>query len=216
MKTLPIMVITLMALLSATAQESAPAAGLFVTERSKEERINFLMKLAGTYLEDGNSEAAVLVYDRVLKLEPEEFEIYDVIAAIYIGAHKYAEAEKILLNQIETNPEAFRPKNNLAWLYATATDPAFRDGREAVRLAQEAMVAEPNSHHVWSTLAEAYYVTGDYEKAYRAIRHMATLAIKQNVSITQEAVDEYNAQIRKCKRALDTQKILSGEDIDSL
>lgn len=215
MKTFISLVMVGIFLLPASAQESGPASGLLVTERPKEERIHFLMTLGGAYMEEGDTDSAVSVYERVLELEPEEFEIYGVISAVYISAHKYAEAERILLEQIETDPDAFRPKNNLAWLYATATDPAFRDGHKAVRLAQEAIVSEPYSHHVWSTLAEAYYVTGDYEKAYRAIRHMAALAIQQNISITKEAVDNYNAQIRKCKRALDIQKMMSGEEIET-
>jgi predicted Zn-dependent protease len=205
----------IMALIFLTSASAQDGAGLRITERTKEERIDFLMRLAQAYLEDGDADAAVSVFDRILKMEPEQFVVFDVIAAVYISEHKYAEAEEILLKQIKTDPEAFRPKNNLAWLYATATDPAFRDGQEAVRLAHEAMVLEPYSHHVWSTLAEAYYVTGDYEKAYRAIRHMAAVAIRQNVSVSKSAVEDYNAQIRKCKRALDIQKMISGEDEDA-
>ena len=212
MKTFTCMITALLLLLSASAQQNS---GLLVTERTKEERVIFLMNLAWAYMEDGDIDSAVSVYERVLELEPEEFDIYDVISSVFISGHKYAEAEKILLNQIKTDPGAYRPKNNLAWLYATATDPAFRDGQTAVRLAQEALVLETHSHHVWSTLAEAYYVTGDYEKAYRAIRHMAALAIHQKINITKETLDDYNAQIRKCKRALDIQKMLSGEDEDA-
>jgi tetratricopeptide (TPR) repeat protein len=216
MKPLYSVVMALMLLHTASAQESGLVTGLRITERTKEERIDFLMRLAQAYIADDDAAAALDVFDRVLKMEPEQFEVFGVIASIYISEHKYAEAEEILLNQIETDPEAFRPKNNLAWLYATATDPAFRNGRKAIRLAQEALVSEPNSHHVWSTLSEAYYVTGDYEKAYRAIRHMAALAVQQNINISKEAVEDYNAQIRKCKRAMDAQKILSGEDVETL
>ena len=61
-------------------------------------------------------------------------------------------------------------------------------------------------------LAEAYYVTGQYEKAYRAITHMASLAARYGQGITKEMVEEYNEQIRRCKRAWDSEKALNGEE----
>ena len=66
------------------------------------------------------------------------------------------------------------------------------------------MTLAPNDHHVWSTLSEAYYVSGEYEKSYRAITHMAQLASRYGTDITEESVNSYNEQIRKCKRAMDT------------
>ncbi|MEA2069292.1 MAG: hypothetical protein U9P12_08835 [Verrucomicrobiota bacterium] len=73
------------------------------------------------------------------------------------------------------------------------------------------MTLAPTDYHVWSTLSEAYYVSGDYEKAYRAIKQMAGLAALYGKNITEEAVVEYNEQIRKCKRAIDTAEAMKGE-----
>ena len=44
---------------------------------------------------------------------------------------------------------------------------------------------------------------------------MASLAARYGTGITKESVESYNEQIRKCKRAWDTQKMLSGEDDDN-
>ncbi|MCF7849288.1 MAG: hypothetical protein K9M45_10580, partial [Kiritimatiellales bacterium] len=80
-----------------------------------------------------------------------------------------------------------------------------------VTFAQEALLLAPNDYHVWSTLAEAYYVSGEYKKAYRAIQQMASLAATYGKNLGQHEVEEYNSQIRKCRRAVETMKTISGE-----
>jgi len=74
------------------------------------------------------------------------------------------------------------------------------------------MVLAPYDHHIWSTLAEAYYVTGQYEKAYRAITHMASLAARYGQNITKDMIADYNEQILRCKRAWDSEKALNEQE----
>lgn len=193
------------------AQQSTNDAlqpSLQIKTRTPEERIVFLLDIGQVYLNDNNFEAAINAYERVLELDPENEQARYIISHAYISAKQYEQAEVLLKQLIEENPENFQMLNNLAWLYATAENPRIRDGNKAIELAQKAMVLAPNDHHVWSTLSEAYYVSGDYEKAYRAITHMAQLAARYGKGLSEEAVEDYNEQIRKCKRALDTQKML--------
>ena len=194
------------------AETVAPvASGLQFETRTEEERVEFLHKVASAYFTEGDLENAINAYERILEIDPVNREARFIIGHVYINAKKYAEAEGILLELIEEYPEDFQLRNNLAWLYATAEDPAFRNGEKAITLAQEALVLAPIDHHVWSTLSEAYYVTGEYEKAYRAIQHMAQIAMRYGKNITQEMVEGYNEQILKCKRAWDSDKALKGE-----
>ena len=190
-----------------------PASGLQVSQtRTKAERIQFLMDVADAYAADKDYVSAATAYERILEIDPMNAQARYIIAHTYINAKEYKKAETMLIALIDERPDDFRLLNNLAWLYATADDPAVRDGKKAVRYAQEAMVLAPNDYHVWSTLSEAYYVSGDYEKAYRAIEQMAGLASLYGKDLDQESLDEYNEQIRKCKRALDADKLLRGED----
>ena len=76
---------------------------------------------------------------------------------------------------VEDYPEDYQTLNNLAWVYATSKDSAHRDAEKAIDLAQQALVLAPYDHHVWSTLSEAYYVAGEYEKANRSILHLLPL-----------------------------------------
>ena len=135
-------------------------------------------------------------------------------STVYINTKQYAKAEQLLEALIDEYPENFQLKNNLAWLYATAEDSAFRDAQKAIELAQEAMILAPNVHNVWSTLAEAYYSAGQYEKANRAIIHMISLVRRYGSDMPQPMIDSYKAQMRKYKRALDTEKVLQPDEED--
>jgi tetratricopeptide (TPR) repeat protein len=178
-------------------------------ERSRSNRIEFLMEVAQAYAKEGNLAASIDAYERILEIEPQHHQARYLLSHVYITAKQYRNAEALLFELIDERPDDFTLLNNLAWVYATADDLSVRDGQKAIHYAQEAMVMAPNDHHVWSTLSEAYYMSGEYEKAYRAITHMAQLAMRYGKNITEQSVEEYNEQIRKCKRALDTANVMN-------
>jgi tetratricopeptide (TPR) repeat protein len=187
--------------------EALPALNLQITEdRTEAERIQFLLDVAQAYVSEQDFPSAIDAYERVIEIDPAHVQARYIVGHIYINAKQYQKAEAMLLALTEENPEDFKLWNNLAWLYATAEDPSLRNGKKALKYAHEAMTLAPNDYHVWSTLSEAYYVSGEYEKSYRAITHMASLASRYATDITEQSVNEYNEQIRKCKRAMDTAK----------
>lgn len=191
---------------------AAPSSGLQLNNRTDAERIEFLLSVAEVYFSEEDFESALTAYERILEIDPKNEQSRYIIAHVYISAKEYGEAEKLLLELIDVNPDDFKLKNNLAWLYATAENPKYRNGKKAVRYAQEAMAISPNDHHIWSTLSEAHYINGEFEKAFKAITNMAKLASRYGKGLTEEQVGDYNEQIRKCKRAWDTQKMLEGDD----
>ena len=192
---------------------NAPPSSLGLSaDRSQEKRIEFLLEVAQAYSQSGDLQASIDAYERILKMDPDHLQARYVLAQLYITTKQYEKAEVTLLRLIKERPEDFTLLNNLAWLYATAEDPAIRDGQKAIDYAQKAMVLAPNDHHVWSTLSEAYYVSGEYEKAYRAITHMANLTVRSSQGVSEEAVEGYNEQIRKCQRALDTANAMKEDE----
>lgn len=199
---------------SEATSAAAPVASesLQIENQSDQERIDMLLNVADVYLKDGDLASAGNAYERVLEIDPQNKQARYILATVYISSKQDAKAEALLKALIEEYPKDYQLKNNLAWFYATADDPAYRNGEQAIKLAQEAMVEAPFDHHVWSTLAEAYYVTGQYEKAYRDIKHMAFLAARYGKNLSKETMDDYNEQIRKCKRAWDSEQALNGED----
>lgn len=209
-----------LSLSTAFAQEegtasNAPISSLKLSDnRTQEKRINFLLEVAQAYVREQDNLAAIDAYERILKIDPAHPLARYTVTHIYINAKQYQKAETLLLELLEERPEDFTLLNNLAWMYATAEDPSMRDGKKAIKYAHKAMLIAPNDHHVWSTLSEAHYVSGDYEKAHRAVTHMARLATRYGKNITEQSVKDYNEQIRKCKRAMDTAEAMNDEDAE--
>lgn len=195
-----------------SATNSIPSSLQITGERSDEDRLQFLLEVAKSYAAEKDLESALGAYERILEIDEAHIEARFVASHLYIESKQYKQAESMILELIEEFPENFQLWNNAAWLYATADDPSIRDGKKAVRYAQEALTIAPNDYHIWSTLSEAYYVNGDYEKAHRAILQMVRLAIRYGSNVTEDQVKEYNEQILKCKRAIDAAAAMKGEE----
>lgn len=199
----------------AQAQDEESAGLTLSTEiqtvtRVNSERVALLLDVAEGYFEDGNYDSAIAALERALEIDPKNMQVRFIISRDYLVAEKYAQAEKILLALVDEYPEDYLVKNNLAWLYATATDPAFRKGKEAVKLAREALVEAPFVHNIWSTLSEAYYVTQNYERAHRAAVQTLDLARSNLKELLPETEAQYTLQIEKCSRAWEAQKVLDS------
>ena len=88
------------------------------------------------------------------------------------------------------NPRAL---NNLAWLRATALNPALRNGREGITMAKRALALEPNgpTYGPLDTLAAAYAESNDYQHA---------------VECEKRALDDAGREIKDAAKAQDFHK----------
>ena len=85
--------------------------------------------------------------------------------------------------------------NNLAWLYATSTDPALKSKiDDALALSLKAVSLSPSSANL-DTLAEIYYIQKDYEKALKTIER----ALDQD----RKSLDYFKKQKKKILKALE-------------
>jgi tetratricopeptide (TPR) repeat protein len=186
------------------------STGIQIATGVNSERVALLLEVAEGYFEDREYDSAIAALERALEIDPKNMQVRFILSRDYLIAEKYAQAEKILLALIDEYPEDYLVKNNLAWLYATATDPAFRKGKEAVKLAREALVEAPFVHNIWSTLSEAYYVTQNYERALRAGVQTLDLARNNLKELPPETEAQYTLQIDKCSRAWEAQKVVES------
>ena len=178
------------------------------TATAPDERIEMLEQIGNIYFSDGDLENALDTFQRILAIDPSHKGARSLIGLIYFNTERYKLAIENMVALVEDYPEDYQTLNNLAWVYATSKDGAHRDAKKAVDLAQRALVLSPYDHHVWSTLSEAYYVAGEYEKANRAILHLVTLATTKGAKMTEKMVQTYNDQIQKCRRAIEAEKLL--------
>jgi predicted Zn-dependent protease len=138
-------------------------------------------------------------FHQALELDPDSRAARLGLGTAHIQNMRYAEAIEVMEPLCEEYPEDYVTKNNLAWLYATASDKQFRNGEEAVRLAQEALFLAPGNLHVWSTLAEAHYVSGNYERAAKAAAECMRLALERRLD--ESRLLEFSRQLKKCREA---------------
>jgi tetratricopeptide (TPR) repeat protein len=88
-------------------------------------------------------------------------------AVVRTALGQYGEAIRDYERALAINPTSGGSHNNLAWLLATAPDPALRDGPRALRHARAAL----KRGHIGSwldTLAAAHAECGDFKAAVRA------------------------------------------------
>ena len=149
------------------------------TEMAPDERIEMLQQIGNIYFSEGDTENALDTFQRILAIDPDHKGARTLIGLIYFNTSRYKDAIESMTALVEDYPEDYQSLNNLAWVYATSKDSAHRDAEKAIDLAQQALVLRPHDHHIWSTLSEAYYVAGEYEKANRSILHLVTLCNHQ-------------------------------------
>lgn len=76
-----------------------------------------------------------------------------------------------LVQAINANPDDLQALNALAWYYATMTDARFRDGAQAVQIAERAhALSQGTNASILNTLGAAYAEMGRFEDALAAVR----------------------------------------------
>ncbi|MCP3954657.1 MAG: M48 family metalloprotease [Desulfobacterales bacterium] len=156
----------------------AMATGWFITPRIPTEQLtnNFLEKLIVLEIEKSPGNAG----------------LYHDLANVYINKRKFAEAITAYRHAIWLNPKFPSALNNLAWLYATCEDENLRDPEKALKLALSAAEFLPKAH-ILDTLAEAYYINGQYQQAL--------LSGKQALQTAEENRDYYLRQVQRFQKA---------------
>lgn len=99
---------------------------------------------------------------------------------------------------LHLNPDLLEALNNLAWLRATAPDPQFRNGAEAVKLAEHACELSSWQKTMFvGTLAAAYAEAGDFDKAVQTAQKACDLAAAQGenelLQKNRALLDQYKA-----------------------
>jgi len=127
-------------------------------------------------------------------------------AGIYLFLKQYRKGLDMLEQLAREYPNEFAIKNNIAWVYATAEDVTIRDAKKAISFAQDALLLSPDSYNVWSTLAEAYFMAGNYERSLRAAE--TALRQAQLGKATPAQIQGYQRQLGRAQRAADAMSLV--------
>jgi tetratricopeptide (TPR) repeat protein len=187
---------------------SAPAAAS--TNEFQKSRVGFLMSTGVEYADDGEYEQAENAYLRALAVDDQNPETIFRLAALYVNMERFREAAELFKMLTDRFPENPMAHNNLAWCYATGTE--IRNTTLALRHAREALLYAPINPSIWNTLAEAYYVGGQYDEALRSAEY--ALELLQVTNPSKETIESFLAQREKIILARNAWRMLEGLDGD--
>jgi len=157
-------------------------------------------------VEQGQPSVAIGLFRKALQVDPKNRRGRFGLSTALIQTDKYKEALEILEVMLKESPKDYVLKNNTAWIYATARDLKIRNGPRAIQLAQEALLLNPIDCHVWSTLAEAYFISGRYDKAKRNAEQALRLGLETKAD--SKLIAQYQIQFERCRKAAETSSIL--------
>ncbi len=131
------------------------------------------LELGLAYQLKGDPQKAQQIFEEVLRKTPKTAQGKKLLASNHVLLADLDAKQKLYGDAINNYQQALRlepdfaeANNNLAWLYATCEDQKFRDPKAALDHAQRAVdLTQWKEGESIDTLAEAYFVSGDYHQA---------------------------------------------------
>jgi tetratricopeptide (TPR) repeat protein len=125
----------------------------------------------------GELNSAIEHFQQVLATDPENtFALANLGHAYYLNKD-YSSAIAMLRHALSLKPDYLSAENELAWIYASAEDPNFRDPAQALRLARHAVQTSPEpAPTILDTLAEALLLDGQPVEALHTEEQASKLA----------------------------------------
>ncbi len=115
---------------------------------------------------EGRTAEALPHFERALELNPFYTDAYEDIAEAYAATNRPAKAVKYFLKTLDLRPDDVALLNKTAWILATSVDPAARDGRQAIVLAEHAVkLTDRRDASSLDTLAASYAEAGRFDEA---------------------------------------------------
>ena len=122
--------------------------------------------LAAAYARQGRSGKAHELLAEIVGKNPQTVEAQEALADLCAEQKLYPEGIQHYQAAIRLKPDLPEPRNNLAWLLATADDIHYRNPSEALAQAQQAVKLSKWKQAAFiDTLAEALYLNGKYGQA---------------------------------------------------
>jgi tetratricopeptide (TPR) repeat protein len=135
------------------------------------------------FLKQEDWDAAIICYRQAISIDPHSANTCANLGMACFQKGEAREAIESWEKSLAINPDQLTVENNLAWLLATTSDPALRNGTRAVALAVQANESGGGGNPViLHTLAVAYAAQGSYGQAATTARRALQLALDQKRS----------------------------------
>jgi tetratricopeptide (TPR) repeat protein len=128
----------------------------------------FYNNRGAAYGEKSQYDQAISDFNKAIEMNPRYNKAYNNRGIVHRLTGQYDQAISDFNKAIAINPLDAEAYNNLAWLFATAKTPGFRNGKKAVELALKAcQLSDWGKAEYLDTLAAGYARVGDYDNAVK-------------------------------------------------
>ena len=154
--------------------------------------------LGNALIDKGNIEAGRVHLEMAKGLNPSVAFVHGALASLAVKEGKYGEAIEGYREALRHPPTSHEALNDLAWLLATCPEAKYRDGAEAVQLAERACELTRYEKTIYiGTLAAAYAEAGRFAEAISAAQRAHDRAVKWG----EEKLATRNAELLELYRA---------------
>ncbi|HEV2456274.1 MAG TPA: tetratricopeptide repeat protein [Verrucomicrobiae bacterium] len=137
-------------------------------------------KLGQCLLKAQQPDSAAAAFQRAIALQPDNPNAYVGLGMISQGQGLDSDAVADYRAALKADPDTVLALNNLAWILAADSDPALRNGSEAVSLAEHAcQLTHYHQPVLIGTLAAAYAEAGQFDKAVATAQKAHDIALAQ-------------------------------------
>jgi len=144
------------------------------------------------HVSQNNFEQAIADHTRHLKLNPSSPFALSNRAVAYLGQGEFKKAKEDYEAAVKLNPDLDESLNGYAWFLATCPEEEFRDGKEAVKLAEQACkVSGGKDWYHLDTLAAAYAEDGDFDKAIEYAQKAIDVAPENKRDLCQQQLKRF-------------------------
>ena len=128
----------------------------------------------------GNFKDAVYHYNEALRSNPNYVRAYYNLGKIYANQGNIEDAIHYYRKALVVNPNMTQALYNISWIFATLENDKFRNGEEAIELAEKlCKITQYNQPLALDALAAAYAETGNFELAVLTAQKALKLAEHQ-------------------------------------
>jgi tetratricopeptide (TPR) repeat protein len=132
--------------------------------------------LALALARDRKVDAAIAHFQQVLSIQPDNLQASNYLGALFASKGDVSNAIGAWRQTLSFDPDNADAANNLAWVLATSSDAQFRDGKEALDLAQRAIQYGGENPSVLRTRAAALAENNQFTEAVETAERAERLA----------------------------------------
>lgn len=135
--------------------------------------------LGTVLIQEGNVKEGIYQYYKALKCNPRYAGSYYNLAKIYVNKNQIEKGILFYKKALELNPEMIQVLYNLSWLLSSTEDENYRNGEEAIKLAEKlCRVTQYQQPLAFDALGAAYAETGKYDAAVLSAQKGLRLALR--------------------------------------